>query len=73
MMNIGPPRKCLIEHCAYMNMTYHMDYALYPCPYANYLLPSYANSMDLSDISDFKDIMITSSDEDIPALEDMPY
>ena len=42
----------------------------YPCPYANYLLPSYANSMDLSDISDFKDIMITSSNKDIPALED---
>ena len=45
----------------------------YPCPYANYLLPSYADTMDLSDISDFEDIMITSSDEDIPALEDVPY
>ena len=45
----------------------------YPCPYANYLTPSYADSMDLSDISNFKDIMIMSSDEDIPALEDMPY
>ena len=29
--------------------------------------------MDLSDISDFEDIMITSSNEDIPALEDVPY
>ena len=37
------------------------------------LLPSYANKMDLSDISNFEDIMITSSDEDIPALEDAPY
>ena len=45
----------------------------YPCPYANYLLPSYADTMDLSDISNFEDIMITSSDEDIPALEDAPY
>ena len=45
----------------------------YPCPSVNYLIPSYANSMDLSYISDFEDIMITSSDEDIPALEDMPY
>ena len=45
----------------------------YPCPYVNYLIPSYADSMDLSDISNFKDIIITSSDEDIPALEDMPY
>ena len=45
----------------------------YLCPYADYLIPSYANSMDLSDIFDFEDIMITSRDEDIPALEDMPY
>ena len=45
----------------------------YPCPYANYLTPSYADSLDLSDISNFKDIMIASSDEDIPALEDTPY
>ena len=45
----------------------------YPCPYANYLLPSYANTMDLSDISNFEDIMIISSNEDIPALEDVPY
>ena len=44
----------------------------YPCPYANYLIPFYTNSMDLSDISDFKDIIITSSNEDIPALEDTP-
>ena len=45
----------------------------YPCPYANYLLPSYANTMDLSDISNFEDTMIMSSNEDIPALEDVPH
>ena len=45
----------------------------YSCPYVNYLLPSYANTMDLSDISDFEDIMITSTNEDIPGLEDAPY
>ena len=45
----------------------------YPCPYVNYLLPSYAGTMDLSDISNFEDIMITSSNEDIPALGDAPY
>ena len=45
----------------------------YPCPYANYSIPSYADSMDLSDISNFVDIIITSSNDDIPALEDMPY
>ena len=46
---------------------------LYPCPYASYQTPLYVNSLDLSDISDFKDIMIISSNEDIPALEDTPY
>ena len=45
---------------------------LYPCPYVNYLIPSYADSLDLSDISDFEDIMIMSSDEDVPALLDTP-
>ena len=43
------------------------------CPYANYLIPSYTDSLDMSDISDFEHIMITSSDKEIPALEDMPY
>ena len=37
------------------------------------LLTSYADTMDLSDISDFEDIMIMSSNEDIPAIEDPPY
>ena len=46
---------------------------LYPCPYVNYQIPSYIETMDLSDISDFEDIMITSSDEDIPALKAPPY
>ena len=45
----------------------------YPCPYANYQAPSYIDSQDLCDISDFEDIMIVSSNEDIPAFEDMPY
>ena len=46
---------------------------LYPCPYVNYQAPSYMDSLDLSDISDFEDIMIMPSNEDIPALEDTPY
>ena len=45
----------------------------YPCPYVNYHIPLYVDSLDLSDISDFEDIMITSSNEDIPALEDTLY
>ena len=58
--------------CIHENALPH-ELCLYPCPYANYLLPSYADSMDFRDISNFKDIMITSSNKDIPALEDMPY
>ena len=46
---------------------------LYPCPYVNYQMPSYMDSLDLSDISDYKDYMVTSSDEDIPAFKDTPY
>ena len=45
----------------------------YPCPYANYQTTSYYETMDLSDISEFKDLVTTSSDEDIPALEDSIY
>ena len=58
---------CIHEHA--------LPYRLfpYPCPYANYQIPSYVGNLDLGDISDFKDIMITSNNEDIPALEDMPY
>ena len=32
---------------------------------------SYHDMLDLSDISDFEDVMTTSSDEDIPALDDV--
>ena len=45
----------------------------YPCPYVNYQIPSYVDSLDLSDISEFEDYMVTSSNEDIPALEDTLY
>ena len=73
MTNIGlyeevPDRTLCIHECALLHRL-----CPYLCPYANYLLSSYANTMNLSDISDFEDIIITSSDEDIPALEDPPY
>ena len=45
----------------------------YPCPYANYQTSSYYDTLDLSDISKFEDIMTTSSDEDFPPLEDIGY
>ena len=51
MMHIGLPRKYLKEHCAFMSMAYHMGLCPYPCPYANYQMPSYMDSFDLSDIS----------------------
>ena len=34
---------------------------------------SYMDSLDLSDISDYEDYMVTSSDEEIPGMEEVPY
>ena len=45
----------------------------YPCPYMNYQMPSYIDSLDLSDILDYEDYMVTSSNEGIPAFKDTPY
>ena len=45
----------------------------YLCPYLDYQTSSYFKTMDLSDISKFKDLMTTSSDQGIPALENMVY
>ena len=45
----------------------------YPCPYVNYETLSYMDSLDLSDISDYEDYMVTSSDEKIPGMEEVPY
>ena len=42
----------------------------YPCPYMDYTSTSYHKTLDFSDISEFEDLMTTSSHEDIPALED---
>ena len=45
----------------------------YPCPYMNYDTISYMDSLDLSDISDYEDYMVTSSDEEILGMEEVPY
>ena len=45
----------------------------YQCPYANYDTVSYMDSLDLSDISDSEDYMVTSSDEEILGMEAVPY
>ena len=42
----------------------------YPCPYMDYTSSLYYSTLDLSDISEFEDLMTTSSDEDIPALDE---
>ena len=44
----------------------------YPCPNANYQSPSYNDSLDLSDISDYEDYMVISSNEQIPGMQEMP-
>ena len=46
---------------------------LYPCPFANHQTPSYYETIDVSKISEFKDLMTTYSNEDTPVLEDSVY
>ena len=41
----------------------------YPCPYMDYISSLYYDTLDIRDISEFEDLMTTSSDEDIPALD----
>ena len=36
-------------------------------------MTSYMDSLDLSEILDFEDYMVSSSNEDIPAFKDMPH
>ena len=45
----------------------------YPCPYSDYITSSYNDTSDLSDISEFEDLMATSSNQDIPALDEVGY
>ena len=46
----------------------------YQCPYGNSNTASYMDSLDLSDISDYEDYMMTTSDdEELPGLEEVPY
>ena len=46
----------------------------HPCPYGNNDTVSYMDSLDLSDISDYEDYMMTTSDdEDLLGMEEVPY
>ena len=42
----------------------------YPCPYMDYTHSAYYDTLDLSDISKFEDLMTTLSDKDIPVLDE---
>ena len=46
---------------------------LYPCPYLDYTSSSYYDTLDLSDSSEFEDLITTSSSEDIHALSEVRY
>ena len=54
---------CLHEHSVLHEL------CPYPCPYMDYTYSLYYDTLDLSDISEFEDLMTTSSDEDISALD----
>ena len=73
MMNTGLPKKHLKEpFCIHKHGLLH-NLCQYPCPYENYNTVSYMDSLDLSDISDYDDYMVTSSDEEILGMEEVPY
>ena len=57
---------CIHEHSQPYSLCY------YKCPYSLDSAPaSYHDTLDLSGISNFKDVMTTTSDEDIPAVDDV--
>ena len=58
---------CIHEHRLPHNL------CQYPCPYENDNTISYMDSLDLSDISHYEDYMVTSSDEEILGMEEVPY
>ena len=46
----------------------------YPCPYKSNNTVSYLDSLDLSDVSDLEDHLLTTSDEEeLPGLEEVLY
>ena len=58
--------------CIHEHLVLH-ELCPYPCPYLDYTSSLHYNTLGLSDISEFEDLMTTSSDEDIPALDDIGY
>ena len=67
--DIVPERTFCIHENGLPNNVCH-----YPCPYGNSDTVSYMDSLDLSDILDYEDHMVTTSDDkELPALEEVPY
>ena len=58
---------CIHEHKLPHNL------CQYPCPYGSSDTVSYMDSLNLIDISYYEDYMVTSSDEEIPGMEEVPY
>ena len=67
MEEIPDRHLCIHEHSILHELCPH------PCPYLDYTTSSYYNTLDLSDISKFEDLMTNSSNEDIPALDVVRY
>ena len=65
MEEIPDRHLCIHEHS--------LPHGPYPCPYLDYQTSSYYDTLDLSEISKFEDLMTTSSNKDIPTLEDIGY
>ena len=69
MTDIVPKRTFCIHENSLPN-----NVCQYPCPYGSSNTASYMGSLDLSDISDYEDYMMTTSDdEELPGLEEVPY
>ena len=62
----------LKDFCIHKNGLPHNS-CQYPCPYGSNDTASCMDSLDLSDISDYEDYMVTSSDEELPGMEEVPY
>ena len=70
MTTIGLLRKSQIDICVYTNTHYLICYVHTHVHIWIILLHHTHDTLDLSDISEFEDLMTTSSDDDIPGLDD---
>ena len=68
ILEIVPERTfCIHENGLPNNLCQH------PCPYGSNDIVLYMDSLDLSDILDYEDYMVTSSHEELLGMEEVPY